>query len=375
MNAVFRTVQPPTPEQISVLIETAFWASLRSDEGRATRVLIGVGSPRENFPGAVAFATPAPYDESQVAKLAPAVPLGGCLLVSSIDGGLQIWGFGDRRPETWFYTITIDIRETGTVHVGVGPFQPFAVLNGRSNPVFASTPIHLPDYFRRVLMKSVSAKDIFETQAVWRECLALRDLARMIVADGHGGIVLVVPSETGAWLESLNPFAYRLASPDTRIRDKIRQELREAQAQGEVIQQLSAMPLAEEIKGLIIGSIGRAPGDISREIRATASLAKVDGAIVITRDLQLLGFGAKIAVPGNITSVLCIIHPKPGSQNLAPSALEDLGGTRHQSAARFAGTNRDTVALVISQDRHMSVMHWDESIRSVAVLRNVEWWL
>jgi len=62
----------------------------------------------------------------------------------------------------------------------------------------------------------------------------------MILADGHGGVALMVPSATGAWSDSLNPFAYRLASPETTIRDATRLELHETHEQGETLARLSA---------------------------------------------------------------------------------------------------------------------------------------
>ena len=62
----------------------------------------------------------------------------------------------------------------------------------------------------------------------------------MIVADGHGGIVLIVPSETGSWSDLLNPFANRFASPDTTVRDATRLELHETHEQGETLARLSA---------------------------------------------------------------------------------------------------------------------------------------
>lgn len=363
-----------TREQLSSLIDTAFWASLRFNEGRATCFCVGVVAP-ESSQGAVKFATPVPYDESQIAKLAPAMPSGGCLLVSASDEGLRIWGFGHSRPGTWVDTVTIDIWEPGTVRVGVGPFRPFAVLDGRTNPFIAGTPIALADYLRRILSKALPADDMFETQAVWRECLALRDLAQMIFAEGHGGIVLIVPGETGTWSKSLNPFAYRFASADTRIRDAIRLELNEVQKQGEVLQRLSATELEGDLKSSIMFAISPRQRDIARNIQAIASLAGVDGAIVITRDLQLLGFGAKIAVGDNSAPRVCMFRPEPGNQKIVPSPLEDLGGTRHQSAARFAAANTDTAAIVVSQDRHISVMHWDSAIESVNVLCHAEWWV
>jgi hypothetical protein len=363
-----------TREQISGLIDTAFWASLQFNEGRTTRFCVAVAAP-EDFHDVVEFATPAPYDESQIAKLASAAPQGGCLVVYGSNDGLNIWGFGRSRPSANINTVTIDVWEPGTVRVGVGPFQTFAVLKGRSNAFIEGTVTNLPDYLRRVLSKTLPEDDFLETQAVWRECLALRDLVRMIVADGHGGIVLIVPSETGVWSESLNPFAYRFAAPDTTIRDVIRQELNDERAQAEMLQQLWAADLPDDLKNFVTRETMRRSGDIGRVVRTIASLAGVDGAIVITRDLQVLGFGAKIAGTGNAVPNICMFRPVPGSQEVVSSPLEDLGGTRHQSSARFVNANRDTVAIVISQDRHMSVVHWQDSIDSLSVLRNAEWWV
>jgi hypothetical protein len=361
-----------TREQVSMLVDAAFWASLRLKEGRITCFSAAVTAP-ESFCAPLLFAVAVPYDESQIAKLAPALPRGGCIGVSGEGDGLGIWGFCRIRPGSWLDTVTVDVWEPGTVRVGVGPFQPFAVLNGRSNPVMAGSPIFLADYLRRVLGKVLPTGDILETQAVWRECLALKDLARMTVAEGHGGAVLIVPNETGAWLDSLNPFAYRLASPDTTVPGLIRLELNQAQAQGEAVQRLSATELDEGLKASIMAAMGPGSADIGRSVGAIASLGGVDGAVVVTRDLQLLGFGAKIAVGGDVSPQVLIYEP--GSQRVVCSPLESLGGTRHQSAARFVGRNRDTVALVISQDRYLSIMHWDEAANSVAVLRNAEWWV
>jgi hypothetical protein len=104
-----------------------------------------------------------------------------------------------------------------------------------------------------------------------------------------------------------------------------------------------------------------------------ASLANVDGALVITRDLSVIGFGAKIAVGTGGAPPVCIRRLEPGTQEVVPTTLEDVGQMRHQAAIRFAAANKDAVALVISQDRHISVIHWDEERSSVAVIPNAEW--
>ena len=95
--------------------------------------------------------------------------------------------------------------------------------------------------------------------------------------------------------------------------------------------------------------------------------------MVVTQDLRVLGFGAKIAA-GNVATVN-IFLPLQGAQDIVPTPLERCGGTRHQSAARFVDANRDAVAVVVSQDRHLSVFSWDDTMDAVVMVRRAEWWV
>jgi len=273
-------------------------------------------------------------------------------------------------------TVTIEIAEPGTVRVDVGPYRPYAVLDGRSNDIIGATGSDLAHYLQRKLAKAFPEDDFLETQAVWRECLALADLVRMILSDGHGGAVILVPSETGEWSESLKPFPYRLKTPDSTVRDAIRKELNDAGYQGKVFEELLQSPLPDDLKTRVIGSFHQSNGGGKRAAIGTiASLAKVDGAVVMTRDMQLLGFGAKIEFkPGSDVSV-CKFKPTPGVQEVIDLHLEELGGMRHQSAARFIAENKGAVAIVVSQDRRVSVMNWEDELNSVCVVRNAEWWV
>ncbi len=374
MPPVVGSVETLTREQISVLVEEAFWSSLRCNEGRRTRVWVTVVTP-ENFHDAAAFATTVPYDEAQIVKLAAAASRDGCLVVCGSVDGLRIWGLGRSRPGSRVDTVTIEVSQPGVVRVGVGLFQTFAVFNGRIVSMIEGTRTLLPAHLQGVLRKTLPTDDFIETQAVWRECMALADLARMILYDGHGGTVLIVGSEMGGCLESLSSFAYRFATPDTTIRDAVRAELKDGVARGEILQRLWATSMSDADKQLITGALTPRPGETGRGVRVIASLAAVDGAIVMTSDLRVMGFGAKIAVGSDAAPQVCMFRPEPGSQKVVESRLEELGGTRHQSAARFVAANKDAVALVISQDRHMSLMHWDESLGLVSVIRNAEWWV
>ena len=375
MPPALGSVQMLTREQLSSLIETAFWVSLNSNEGRPIRISAAVGQP-ELFTHALTFATDVPYERSQIVKLAPAIPRSSCLIVSPTVDGLSIRGFAESRPGPWVDTVTVSVLEPGTLRVGVGPFRSYAVLQGHSNSILAAGNFDLASHLQRMLRKSLPQDDILETQAIWRECLALEEIARMILAHEHGGMVLIVPDSSGDWLQSLSSFPYQFALPDTTIRDVIRQELQVANTQGQTFQKLSEANIPEDVRNIAIASMGSTPwGGMGKGARSTASLANIDGAVVVTRDLQVLGFGAKITIETGNTPNIFEFEPKPGMQELMPKQFEDLGGTRHQSAARFAANNKDSVVLVFSQDGHMSVMNWQEPINGVAVLRNTEWWV
>src|SRR6188474_3011441 len=64
-----RSIEVPTPQMLADLLEVAFWASLRTDEGRPTRVRISAVQTGA-LDRVLAFKDPVPYTEEEVAKLA-----------------------------------------------------------------------------------------------------------------------------------------------------------------------------------------------------------------------------------------------------------------------------------------------------------------
>jgi hypothetical protein len=361
-----------TREQLSTLIETAFWASLRSNEGRTTRVRLAVAT-HDLLPDANVFVSPIPYGDSEIVKLAPAVPLNACLGLATADGNLQIWGVAGRSEPA---TLAIEITEPGTVRVDVGVFRPYAVLCGRSDVIIGASRNNLAHYLRK-LAKALPNDDILEAQAVWQECLALTDLMRMILSDGHGGAVLLVPSETGEWSTSLIPFPFCLKTHDTTVRDAIRKKLNEEHNTGKAQEEFLQLQPDDRLKAAFYRAIDvcsrSSSGGWRDAISAIASFAKVDGAVVMTRDMRLLGFGAKIQFKPDEDVRVCMATLR--DQKGVYSSLENLGGMRHQSAARFINQNKDAIAIVVSQDRHVSVMNWEHELKSVFVFRNAEWWV
>ena len=90
-----------------------------------------------------------------------------------------------------------------------------------------------------------------------------------------------------------------------------------------------------------------------------AGLTEVDGAAVITRDHEVLGFGAKIARRKAWAQVEEVMVTEPIEGGVAARVRpEQLGGTRHLSAAQFVHDQRDSIALVASQDGRFTVFAW-----------------
>jgi hypothetical protein len=113
--------------------------------------------------------------------------------------------------------------------------------------------------------------------------------------------------------------------------------------------------------------------DEAAALRRVAPYASVDGAVVVTRNLDVLGFGAKIHTPHAVGPVL-VTGPQDEPTRADMRPMEDTGGTRHQSAARFVAAHHGCVAVVVSHDRHISLFFWEESLASVRMIRNVDWW-
>jgi hypothetical protein len=98
---------------------------------------------------------------------------------------------------------------------------------------------------------------------------------------------------------------------------------------------------------------------LGRVVDSIAGLTAVDGATLITANYELLAFGAKIVRSSGSPQVgqVIVTEPVEGSAAVvAEPAL--LGGTRHLSAAQFVHDQRDSLALVASQDGRFTVFAW-----------------
>ena len=89
-----------------------------------------------------------------------------------------------------------------------------------------------------------------------------------------------------------------------------------------------------------------------------AGLAAVDGAVVLTKRFELLGFGAEIdgALPA-VRWVARALDPE-GTAKVRESVESD--GTRHRSAYRLCNFVHDALAIIVSQDGTVRFVKWHE---------------
>jgi hypothetical protein len=153
---------------------------------------------------------------------------------------------------------------------------------------------------------------------------------------GRGGLLLIVPPGSEAWRESvIQPMPYAIA------------------------------PAFCELKELVHGA-ELDPDALMHAVDAVAGLTAVDGAAVMTRDYEMLGFGAKIVRRYRSALIEEVVLTEP-IEGGAPAIVStnQLGGTRHLSAAQFVHDQRDSIALVASQDGRFTVFAWSSCEKMV----------
>jgi hypothetical protein len=79
-----------------------------------------------------------------------------------------------------------------------------------------------------------------------------------------------------------------------------------------------------------------------------AALADIDGAVVLTKRFELLGFGAEIA--GDLPQVTTVRRALDLEGTRYVTEVVDAVGTRHRSAYRLITAVPEALAIVVSQD-------------------------
>jgi hypothetical protein len=320
----------PDEDVVRELVDVAFWASLRREEGYEPKISLAYVPPEDDVRPLV-FERSLPLQAATLAKLAPIVERAGIHFgVWRFDGELRVWGTTRRIPPLCF---VLEVIEPGLLvvkhHRGVqdGKYVNVAVLEGDLVKLVDESATALPDC--PDLLTSLLG---FHTSRSWVGSVnVLVQLAVSMRAHGRGGSLLIVPAGD-EWRESIvQPLTYGVSPPFVAL----------SRAIGEP-------------------DGGRAWKESFKDaIDAVAGLTAVDGAAVMADNYDLLAFGAKITrrKGSPLVEQVTVTEPIEGGAPLIATPA-DLGGTRHLSAAQFVHDQQGAVALVASQDRRFTVFAW-----------------
>ena len=98
---------------------------------------------------------------------------------------------------------------------------------------------------------------------------------------------------------------------------------------------------------------------MTRIERLLTAMAQVDGAVVLRRDMTVVGFGGEIAGVGPASPFQAVAVKTAPDEPASDERPLASFGMRHRSAIRFVEQVRGSFALVVSQDGDVRVLAHD----------------
>ena len=256
----------PDTAAIEAILEAAFWASLRREEGYMARFSLAYVAP-ESVLWPMTFERRLPMLAQYLTRLSPAVERPGIHLGVWQEGGQYfVWGATRNLPP---FCAVFEVIEPGLLVVKQSrgdeseKFVNVAVLQGDEIKVINDQSARVPDC--PDLLTSLLGLDAPQSSA--GSVSVLVRLAVSMRTHGRGGSLLVAPADTDCWRESVvHPIQYALVPPLRELAE-LAQERNPGRGWAEALQ--------DAVDGV-------------------ANLTAVDGATVITGRYEVLAFGAKI---------------------------------------------------------------------------------
>jgi hypothetical protein len=327
-----RVATLPDAGAIQAIVDAAFWASLRREEGFIPKISLAFVSPEETK-SALLFERPLPLDPGVLTKIAPAVERPGIHLgVTHGADRLVVWGTTRAIPSL---CLVVEVAAPGLIVIKhhssetAGKFVNVAVLEGDQVKIIDERAAAIPDCPALLTALLGSESPAAWVSSVRHSVNVLVQLAVSMRAHGRGGSLLVVPRQADEWRESIVlPIPYAVSPPFSYLAELARASDDDS-------------------------------GRLNRTVDAVAGLTAVDGAVILTDQYDVLGFGAKITRRSGYPLVEQVIVTEPIEGGVAALVQPDkLGGTRHLSAAQFVQDQHGCAALVASQDGRFTVFEW-----------------
>ncbi|MCU0959409.1 MAG: hypothetical protein MUF48_04830 [Pirellulaceae bacterium] len=389
-NSQVRSI--PSEKLLGKLLETLYYASLKTDEGRPCRCTVNYVDPQdpthgESEPGRgggwaiVPFEQPLPFDVRSITKLAEATdPTSSSLAVYGDEEDMFIWGMVDQELRHADYVALDSIatpRRPGvfqTTIVGVGNlcvYKDFVLLGSLEqnnlvheyHDVMWSGPVHaiLKENLRTTLseeaalpMGQLPGDDLeqVEDELLVRWQNAICRILMCIQHYRHGGGLLIVPSYLSTDLNVkynltydrlpkavVGLTKYQLLKRDTA--DIVAQHRRMASDVLPVETHIDAMTCQDRLDEHKSETLGC--------VRFIAALSRVDGFVLLDRSLVVHGFGVELRSDSDLAEISIAGDTHATPRLLRKASLSQFG-TRHRAMMRYCHAHAGSLGFIISQD-------------------------
>jgi hypothetical protein len=323
----------PSPELLRNTIDAVFWASLSAEEGRPslTRVqFTDIRDPQCRL-------GPRDISAAELRKLSPFMDEPSNVLYVRNDG--KIIGVGSSSGG-----VGVVAHRPGRLAVLEGVIV-LGVFDQGDWVIIGGSETNFSQILQRALPDESFPERFLKATLIVRLAMAARRTRR-------GATFVLVPADRQ--IEGIGSISYPVeAFPALpQALDAWRQARR------------ITPPTAEK-------SQIRIPVDIASAVAAAG--AGIDGATLIEdSSLRLLGFGAKISAPDDDLEIGVMELPNTVVRMIKK---KNLGGMRHQTAARLVQLNNDAMVITVSQDGPISLFTWVRNEAAVIVLKHLDRYL
>lgn len=397
-------IAAPAAGFLGRVLETAYHASFLRDEERPVtfRLLLSPPAGLDEAEGPpsglhrLRFDHPRAFDPHELRRLAPAVKFHRALIGvdAGEDGTPEVWGFAQSGPR-WLQAAwggrandvpmpaapVVRVARPGQVAISCGALPIAELANGAlldlALDVFHSDWLAARFAPIRGQLAAVHAAE-GATPQVAPELLRtiaqqmLRRVIATIRSTHHGGTLIIVPDECAAMLgrERVLDLKYAFAdeAPRRRYRALLLTILRElTRVAAEAGRSRADWELYRALPTPEIADLDEALFELSATI---AAMADVDGAVVVNKRFEVLGFGAEIG--GDLPHVDHVARALDLEGRERLTERVDAMGTRHRSVYRLCARFHEALAIVVSQDGGVrfvafhdgTVTYWDHGTGS-----------
>jgi hypothetical protein len=193
---------------------------------------------------------------------------------------------------------------------------------------------------------------------------AVKRIISVIRGSGHGGTLVVLPTgQTEQVLAGLDHIFLKYAmlpEPQSRfivLNAEVLNALAEVHASPDGAARSVGLMEYRTTDCPAIVALDEAVFELSYLM---ASLTAVDGAVVLSSRMDILGFGGEIS--GDLPGVLKVARALDVEAAEVEIESTESVGTRHRSVYRLCNAFRDAFAIVVSQDGEVRFVMWKDDM-------------